>query len=490
MLPSAILCLLLASSAGTTPQPNTVWLVQPLYPGQELLVSRTQEALGKLMASEEGQLVGTRALAAALQGKRPSLDCLIGEAACSDPVDSFIASLGLERIVMLRAGHEELAYRCRVTSYLPQTGERAYAEGTGASLERALIAALIKVVPLASTIEVASVPQGATLFIDGEKVGVTPYSGQILPGERKVKLELASHVALEKVLDVPVRGALVVSETLEKNPARLVIAAGPEGAGISVDGKRLGTDKVEQTLRPGKHRIVLDLEGFVPLAEEIEIQPGQTLTLERRLEPTGWTAFRRELTRAQEQVYSGGAYFQVSYEQAWLHSARLGAQGNPLDDTGPLARRLTNEPSLSGLSFEYGHDGRYFGLMAFGAGYYHSTTPFAFTLERAASAEGRADATAVVIRALQPHLRVALWRFSLVGQLGLEARVMILNNVRSGDGRELDDLYLLDLQGTAQIGLRAQIVAGLYLEGIFRHSWTLSETSGFQGFHVGVGYAF
>jgi hypothetical protein len=490
MLSSATLCLLLASSAGATSQPNTVWLVQPLYPGQELLVSRTEEALGKLMAGEGGQIVGRRALAEALVGKRPSLDCLTGEAACSDPIDSFVAFLGLDRVVMLKAGHEELAYRCRVTSYVPRTGERAHAEGTGSSLDRALIAALVKVVPLASTIEVATVPPGATLFIDGEKVGGTPYSGQVLPGERKVRLELASHVAIEKVIDVPIRGALVVSETLEKSPARLVVAAAPEGAGISVDGKRLGTGKVEEVVQPGKHRILIDLKGFVPLAEEVEVRPGETLAVERTLEPTRWTAFRRELTRAQEQVYSGGAYFQVSYEQAWLHGGDLGAEGNPFRDKGPLARRLTNEPSLSGLSFEYGHDGRHFGLMVFGAGYYHSTAPFAFTLERVTPKEGRADATAVVIRALQPHLRVALWRFSLVGQIGLEARGMILNNVRAADGRELDDLYLLDFQGTAQIGLRALVFAGLYIEGIFRHSWTLSETSGFQGFHVGVGYAF
>jgi hypothetical protein len=67
-------------------------------------------------------------------------------------------------------------------------------------------------------------------------VGVTPFSGMVLPGERLIKLEAASHMPSEKKVEVPVRGRLSLNESLEKVPARIVLTGLPAGTSISIDG--------------------------------------------------------------------------------------------------------------------------------------------------------------------------------------------------------------------------------------------------------------
>ena len=242
-----------AAAAAAPASLKTLWVVQPLYPGQELLVSRTEEAMRRLMASSTDQLIGVPALSEHLKGKTADLRCLTGDEACADPVDGFVASLGLERVVMVKAGQEDTSYRVKVTSYVPQTGETAFAEGVGPALDRALMSALVKVVALASTIEIVTNPPGATVFIDGERVGVTPYEGQVLPGERLVKVEAASHMPAEKKFEVPIRGRLKIDQSLEKVPARIVLAALPAGAAISIDGVKMGVDKVDKAIQPGRN---------------------------------------------------------------------------------------------------------------------------------------------------------------------------------------------------------------------------------------------
>src|SRR4051794_14409249 len=78
---------------------KTLWLVRPLYPGQESLVGRTEKALDKLIptADRSSEIIGRKELAAALGGKVVTdLPCLGADSRCSDPIDLFVASLGFD----------------------------------------------------------------------------------------------------------------------------------------------------------------------------------------------------------------------------------------------------------------------------------------------------------------------------------------------------------------------------------------------------------
>jgi len=492
MLRAATIGVLLSLAPQAAPPAKTLWLVQPLYPGQELLVGRTEEVLRRLMSSSTDQAIGSQALADHLKGKTADLSCLVGDAACADPIDGFVASLGLERIVLIKGGQEDAAYRIKVTSYLPQTGEATFAEGVGPALDRALMAALVKVVPLASSIEIVSEPPGATVFIDGEKVGVTPYQGQVLPGERLVKLEIASHMPAEKKIEVPVRGQVKVSESLEKVPARIVLTAQPAGTSITIDGVKVGVDKIDKPIQPGRHQLSFDLEGYEPVREDADVAPGATFTADRTLIATGWTNVKAAMRAWQESIYKRGPSLTISYEWAELYGNKLYAQEditkNPDKDLGyQVARQALKRNMLHGLSLEYNQDGRYFGLQVVGIGYY-TGDDWTYTLENGAAVSQTGKPTMVLLRALQPHLRFALWRFVLYGQAGFEGRAFLLQP----DPGQADNkmLWFLDVQVTGEAALRAYLVEGLYLEGMFRFSWAFQGHAAVRGFHVGLGYAF
>src|SRR5712692_2875966 len=101
------------SGASSTMAPSAgkvLWLVQPLYPGQETLATRVEEEIRQRLSSHSRMIhvVGPADLAAALQGKSVDLRCLLGEAACSKPFDAAVAELGFREVLLLRAGQEEL----------------------------------------------------------------------------------------------------------------------------------------------------------------------------------------------------------------------------------------------------------------------------------------------------------------------------------------------------------------------------------------------
>ncbi|MGC4117167.1 MAG: PEGA domain-containing protein [Myxococcales bacterium] len=503
MVIAATLGVLLALGPGAAPpasaQGKTLWLVQPLYPGQDMLVTRTEEALRRLMSQSQDQLVGRAALAAHLAGKKADLGCLTGDAACTDPVDALVASLGLERVVMLKGGQEDAAYRFKVTSYQPGTGETGFADGAGANLDKALLGALVKVVPLASTVEIASEPAGAAVFIDNEKVGVTPFSGMVLPGERLIKVEMASHMPSEKKVEVPVRGRLALTESLEKVPARIVLTGLPAGTGISIDGVKMGQDKVDKPIQPGKHKVEWALDGHLPIAEDVDVAPGATVTLDRTLAATGWTAFKTELNRVQEPIYKRGSSLSLQYEYASWWGNSLGAKENPVkgaDEKDYLyARQALKRGPLQGLSLEYNQDGRYFGLMVVGLGYL-TGEDWQYTLEHGENSKPFtvepsqwATPNLFVLRAVQPHLRIAFWRFMLYGQAGFECRGLMLTP--KAGSQHTTTLWVVDPLFTLQVSLRAYLVEGLYLQAGYRFSWDFFfEPAPLMGVQGGIGYAF
>jgi hypothetical protein len=481
----------LALATGAPQAGTTLWVFQALYPGQDFIVARGEEALSRLMPGEAGRgdIVGGKALAAYLKDARPNLECLSGDIACSDPVDSFVAMLGFGRVVMLRGGQEDNQYRFKVTSYQPATGETSFAEGTGANLDRALLAAMVKVVPLASSIEIRSEPPGATVLVDGERVGVTPYSGQVLPGERKLKLDLASHMPLEKKLEVQVRGALRFNETLEKMPARLVVNASPATTTITVDGKPFGGDKVDKPIQPGRHQILIAADGFHPVEESVDIAPGATVTLEKKLEPTTFTAVRHAMREAQEDIYSRGDYFQLSFERVQMFGNALVADS--IGGHAAATQALLLEAPLLGGSLEYGHSGRYFGVMIVGLTYAQTQAGknWVYQLTDTSAPTHSGQAQTIVLRGLQPFFRVAIWRFTLSLQGGLEGRIMRVFSDQPccSDG----GFIAFDAQLTGSGKLRVFLLSGLYLEGGLRTQYNpFSDTAWFRLVHGGLGFAF
>ncbi len=511
MLATVALTVVLAAAQPAPPTGKTLWLVQSLYPGQELLVSRTEQALAALIPKDgrANEVIGRDELVAALKGKSVRLGCLLGEEGCADPVDALVAELGFDRVVLVKGGQDEGGYRYKVSSYRASTGE-ALNSSTGEvqgsqaqspTLEKALLGALVKVVPLASTLELWSTPPGATVFIDDVKVGVTPLSTQALPGERIIRLDLGSHLPVSESFNIPVRGQARFERTLKRVPSRLSITATPAEAEISVDGKVEGTGRVDLGVEPGPHVVNISASGFNGVEETVQARPGETTSVDKALKATGLSKFGAALSDAQEDVYARRAYFQVQLELAQL----LGPKVNGYDFSddydvftstlGPASSR-----AFTGVSLEYATFGRYFGILVLGGSYLQPGSSWDLNLDVRKDPDGVAplprnltDVTAHVglLRGLQPMLRVALWRFSLMAQAGAELRVIRLNE-RASVPQIKNGFLVADLMLAGQLALRLNVVAGLFVEGAYRFWFKVagSETDHMSGLRLGLGYAY
>jgi tetratricopeptide (TPR) repeat protein len=65
-------------------------------------------------------------------------------------------------------------------------------------------------------LSVLSVPRGATVAIDGEPVGVTPWTGDLPPGAHRVTLELKGYAPVSRDVELPSNDALDVEFSLEE----------------------------------------------------------------------------------------------------------------------------------------------------------------------------------------------------------------------------------------------------------------------------------
>ena len=133
----------------------------------------------------------------------------------------------------------------------------------------------VELEPAWGQLDVSSVPAGAEVMVDGEAVGVTPLTTEVLetgtlltvssPGyktwEREVSVQAGSREAYPPIELVVADGTVDVSST-------------PAGAAVSVDGEFRGNTPVSVEISPlGEHRIELFLEGYRKAARTVQTEP-------------------------------------------------------------------------------------------------------------------------------------------------------------------------------------------------------------------------
>jgi hypothetical protein len=516
-----------ALAAAPAQAERTVWLVRPLYPGQEALVERTQAALSKLMPGDARQdaVIGLKELAAALEGQRAErVPCFSGDERCADPIDPFVASLGFERVVLIQGGQDEAGFKFRVVAYEPKTGKAVPAVATNATLEKALLGAVARVVPVASTLQVDSTPPGATVYVDDVKVGTTPLNTQVLPGERVVRFDLKLHQPAEETIVIPIRGAAKLERTLDKVAARLVVTASPAGAEISVDGQVVGKDKVDRGIEPGAHVIRITLDQYKAFEQTVTVRADEQFALDKSLEPVPGTAAAALAVQAApppppltqtDRSYQLGSYFQMSYEFTSLLGSGLVGRRFCTSCTGRTTSIKTAGRMLMGASAEYGTFGRYFGVSIFGVSYVTNVTRFGMNVghtigktQEFLAGEFKPDAIEpvrihlVTVRALQPQVRLCVGRFQFALQAGLEFRTGQIVET-SSPVSYTDGFMIIDLMASAHLSVRFHVgggffvmASGNYTQHLFgERSTAADDTGNFRGansagFNAGVGYGF
>jgi tetratricopeptide (TPR) repeat protein len=137
-----------------------------------------------------------------------------------------------------------------------------------------------------SRLTLTSAPGGAQIAIDGKEIGITPWSGEIRPGNHKVAVAAQGFVKEERIVQVqPSRDSDVTfALNREPGPGKLHIETEPPEATVAVDGKEVGSSPYTGDLPPGEHQLSVALTAYKTIAQDIQVDPGQAVSLKLALQ--------------------------------------------------------------------------------------------------------------------------------------------------------------------------------------------------------------
>ncbi|MGR8948626.1 MAG: PEGA domain-containing protein [Gammaproteobacteria bacterium] len=132
-----------------------------------------------------------------------------------------------------------------------------------------------------------SSPQGASVRVDGEKIGTTPLATELLEGPRKVLVQLAGYKNWQRTLPVVAGEALDIPQiVLSKADGIIAATSTPTGATITVDGAYQGKTPITLNVKPEKTLTIRAIKaGYSPASTKISVDSGDKKSISLTLKP-------------------------------------------------------------------------------------------------------------------------------------------------------------------------------------------------------------
>ncbi len=137
--------------------------------------------------------------------------------------------------------------------------------------------------------DLQSVPSGSEVFIDGKKIGITPFVATLAPGRYDVEFRYAG-ATKTAAIDVVAGGRADMRVDWKRAAAgHLRVTSDPEGAAVMVDGTKRGFTPITlDDLAAGQHVVTLQHpSGFV--RRVVKIKPNETAVINESIY-SGWLA--------------------------------------------------------------------------------------------------------------------------------------------------------------------------------------------------------
>ncbi|NND81176.1 MAG: PEGA domain-containing protein [Gammaproteobacteria bacterium] len=141
--------------------------------------------------------------------------------------------------------------------------------------------------PAWANVSFDSAPVGATIAIDGQKVGTTPLQIQLEEGLHELRISADKYQPIEREFTVTAQQDLVVpSLALLPADGEVEVITDPPEAAVIVDGEYRGVSPMTLTLRPRQDtRLQVYKGGFQLQATSLNVGPGEQRTEQVTLQP-------------------------------------------------------------------------------------------------------------------------------------------------------------------------------------------------------------
>lgn len=169
----------------------------------------------------------------------------------------------------------EHRYKVKCEDYFPKEGVEIFSTKTEKTLD-------VELEPNFGWITVITNPEGADVFVDGKKVGVTPYVFEkIKRGNHKIEVKKERYATYVQMVTIQVGEqnddlANVTLEVEDVAYGKLSLYATPDGADITIDGVFKGKTPQTLELPIGKHEVELSFPGYNPKGQTVYIEEMET----------------------------------------------------------------------------------------------------------------------------------------------------------------------------------------------------------------------
>ena len=150
-------------------------------------------------------------------------------------------------------------------------------------------------------------PTGAEVVLNGQKVGTTPYTGIIVPGEHQ--LELSKSMYYNSVSTFTVASGETNHLPTEKLRPRFGYAeviSNPVGASIFVSGRSVGTAGLTETLESGEYVLQARMDLYHDYEQVFTISDEETTRLEFSLRPAFGSLLVESIPESGAEVFLDG----------------------------------------------------------------------------------------------------------------------------------------------------------------------------------------
>lgn len=192
-----------------------------------------------------------------------------GNAVGKTPLTDIPLPEGEHRVVLEDARHLPLTQTLQVTG----RGERQQLT--------------LEMLPAWANVKVDSVPPGASILVDGEDVGKTPASVEVMQGERQLMLQLPSFANWQKPLRITAGQDQDLGQiALQPAPGLLELGSVPSGANVTLDGDFQGQTPLTVEITPGRtHSLAVSKPGYARYDDAVEMSSGARDTRSVTLKP-------------------------------------------------------------------------------------------------------------------------------------------------------------------------------------------------------------
>lgn len=220
-------------------------------------------------------------------------------------------------------------------------------------------------------VQVVTKPDGASVYLDGKKVGVAPIEIKaIKPGQHLLEARKPGYESKEERVKVSAGSAEIVKLTLRKAASAEVgtlkiVSPVPE-AEVFVDGEKLGKVPQQKQVASGEHYVVVSKAGYKKYEQKIAVNPGKVLTITAELKAVGAVRFLSNPSGAEvlidgeplgntpmvnEEIASGEHIVTIRRNGYYEFEDAVKVEGGKvkvvnatlkLIDTGPTAEELTS----------------------------------------------------------------------------------------------------------------------------------------------------